>query len=596
MTTQQTNAPPVGKNSLPLQIRPVISVDDIKFETILDRVEQALLTCLSTSKAGVSLIARIVYLEDTRGSSKIVLPVITSPGLLFREGRSYVSNPRLDPVVVDSLLTQLELFLVATAESKKMTKRIIGDDSFVPGHDTALPADFVIYIPNSDFHVKLLICEEQSSSLSSLIRYSYHKEGLVLWHVDVSNGSDRCVSVSLSEPTLSAQYCRMQAGQTHGLTLLIRDFIRNSLAIASALNEKSGNTSGTRLYFPGVFDLAADVKQHYNDKVGRFVSQDQSEAGGIRKFNNLIKSVLLNHFVPAGSGSAQRGPVILDLACGHGQDLMKFRNKHPKLYIGLDISQEALTEARRRHKGGNIRYPADFMQGNLMLPETYTEIRRKVQAFGIMEDAPFDVISMQLALHYLVGSEAEARLFFDNIFKLLKPGGRFIATFPCSNRIAHRMRNLKYAEEETGSEWYFGNETYRVTFNTEEAIRIIPKLEPAFSAKSEEVLDKELEEIDFEQVANTVGETWGLQYKFYLIQTIDNQEEYVVPTCAMERMFNEMKLDTEMTANFAEIIAHYTQQESPVIRDFRKHNATLELNPDEDEVFRFYRAIVVRKD
>ena len=596
MSTPQVSASVANKNSLPVQIRAVTNVDDQKFVDVLERVEQTLLSCISTSKTGVSLSAQIVYLQDVRGPNRIVLPVETAPAILFREGRSYVTNSRMEDHSADMLRNQLES-LLKTAEPGRMTKEDKVTEFGFNQQESRLPADFVIYVPSSDCHVKVMIIGTPPSSAMDVTRFTYSKENVPLWYVDLTSGDEKQVWVSLCESTLAAQYSRMQAGQSHGVTLLVRDFLRNAIAVAKSLNttEKSKDS---KLFFPGVFDLAADVKQHYNEKVGRFVSQEHSEAGGIRKYNNLIKSVLLNHFVSGGSGTARSGPVILDLACGHGQDLMKYKNKYPKFYLGLDISQEALNEARRRYKSSNnIKYPADFMQGNLMLPETFTEIRQRAQAYGITDEAPFDIVSMQLALHYIVGSENDARNFFSQIFALLKPGGRFIATFPCCNRIARRLRDLKFIPDDTNfDELYFGNDTYRVTFKSDEICRIVPKLEPVISQHSEEVLDKELEEIDFEQVATDLGETWGAQYKFYLVQTIDNQEEYVVPNLALEQMFKEMKVDTEMTANFAEVIAHYAENESPVIRDFKKHNPSLELNPDEDEVFRFYRAIVVRKD
>ena len=589
MTTPSTSKPVPDT-----RIRAIVGPDDLQFISILDRVEKMLSTSISSGREDLTLLAQIVYLQDARSAESIVLPVTRAPVLLFREGRSYVTNIRLDQTIVSFLMEDLNS-LLKTVETGRISRGPVTGTS-LSHQETALPADFVIFVPRSEFHVKLTITGDIPSMTDDALRFTYGKDGTMFWNVDLACGNESRVNLSIMVETLHVQHGRMQGGQTHGYSLLVRDFIRNSVAVAEALNDRAGARPHPKLFFPGVFDLAADVKQHYNEKVGRFISQEQSEAGGIRKFNNLVKSILLNHFVPGGSSAARSGPVILDLACGHGQDLMKYRTKFPKLYVGLDISQEALNEARRRQKTGKARYPAEFIQGNLMLPETYAEIRKITRTFGISDEAPFDIISMQLALHYLVGTADEAKSFFTHVLSMLKPGGRFIATFPCCDRIARRLRTLKAVAGSEFSELSFGSDTYRVTLKAEEIARILPELSRAITDQSDDLLERGLEEIDFEQVSQKVSETWGAQYKFYLVDTIDNQEEYIVPTAAMTSMLTDMKFDIEMTGNFAEIISHYTKEDSPVIRDFRKYNPTLELTPDEEEVFRFYRSIVIRKD
>ncbi len=123
--------------------------------------------------------------------------------------------------------------------------------------------------------------------------------------------------------------------------------------------------------------------------------------------------------------------------------------------------------------------------------------------------------------------------------------------------------------------------------------KMIP--ECAEKVSSPEAMEQAIEhEIDFDSVVDRLGSSWGLQYKFWLIETIDNQEEYVVPIIALERLVNELGMKVEMSANFAEILQHY--EDSQTIRDFRRTFPKLPLTDDEEEVFKFYRAIVIRKD
>lgn len=569
----------VGKNSLPSQIRILTTSEDSKFEGVLDRVESLLSSTLATGdKPAISLVCQIVRLQDHTRATDVCLPVGTSPCLLMREGRSYISNPELDEGDVRSLFTIMSSLISALGPEKLRCDTVAATEA-----DSAsnLAADFVVYVPHSQYHVRILISEWRPSYAHESTRFDYSKDGSRLWSVSMT---ERNVSMSLSAETLHLQFGRMKAGQTHGFTLLVRDFLRNATALAKALASREDSRK-RKLFYPGVFDLAADVKQHYDTKVDRFVSQEDSEAGGIRKYNNLIKSILLNEFVP-------QNPVVLDLACGHGQDLMKYRTKNPRLFVGTDIAQAALNEAKRRHTASKLRYSATFMQGNLMLPDIFEEVKRAAESVGITEEAPFDVISIQLALHYIVGSKEDAKSFFERALGLLKSGGRFIATFPCCDRIARRLRGI-VPTDATFSEFAFGNNSYRITFTAEELTKIAPSLHEAIESKSNDAFELAVEELDFDEVAQMVASTWGVKYKFWLVQTIDNQEEFIVPCSALEAILGELKAGQEMGGNFAEVINDYTRKDHPMIKDFMKRNIV--LTNEEDEVFTFYRSVVIRK-
>jgi SAM-dependent methyltransferase len=579
----------MAKNSLPMQLRLSLSEDIVKFEGILDRIEGILLSCLrNSSNTGTSLVCQIVRLQDHHHVTDLVLPARKIPCLLVREGKSYVSNPELDAPSVEELLKELEGVLRSSG-SGRLLKQVVpeSEDRQVKGSNQ--PADFVLYVPGCSVHVRILVTEWRPAYNSEIQRFSYAKEGVALWNVDVCAGETPGVSMWLAAETLQAQFIRMQAGQTHGFSLLVRDFLGNATALARHIGGQEQQRK-RKLFFPGMFDLAAEVKQHYNDKVERFVTQDRSEAGSIRKYNNLVKSILLSEFVPERS-------VVLDLACGHGQDLMKFKSKRLRAFIGTDISEAALAEARRRHSSNRVpMYPAAFIQGNLMMPEIFEQIKRAAEAMGVTDESPFDVISIQLALHYIVGSADDAKLFMDRVSSLLKPGGKFIASFPCCDRIGRRIRTIAPVDETTFTEFVFGNETYKVTFTKDELLKLVPALAEPINNKSVEAMESVIEQLDFEEVVNTASNAWGGQYKFWLVQTIDNQEEYIVPLSACESLLtSQMQMTHQVGGNFAEILSHYTEKDSKVVKDFKKHNPDAVLNDDEDEVFKFYRALVFEK-
>ena len=53
---------------------------------------------------------------------------------------------------------------------------------------------------------------------------------------------------------------------------------------------------------------------------------------GLKKFNNWIKSVLIGKFAHRGSGP---GANVLDIGCGKGGDLNKWKQARIRLYVGM---------------------------------------------------------------------------------------------------------------------------------------------------------------------------------------------------------------------------------------------------------------------
>ena len=57
---------------------------------------------------------------------------------------------------------------------------------------------------------------------------------------------------------------------------------------------------------------------------------------GLKKFNNWIKSVLIGKFAWRPKGSP--GANVLDIGCGKGGDLNKWKQARIRLYVGLGQS------------------------------------------------------------------------------------------------------------------------------------------------------------------------------------------------------------------------------------------------------------------
>lgn len=594
MTTPATG---LKRNGLPVQARVVCDESDIASSTILERLEALVISAMETSLGkDVHICSELVRLRDSRGQTGVVLPGVKALTVLLREGQGYVCDTHLSSEFVKQVISRVDTLMGSSTHLRIEREDFPGIEAVGP-HGS--PIGMVVYIPDSQYHLRLYTFTETGETYVPSTRFRYiSKDNAPCWILECCDSATSArARLLIDQKTLREQHQRMKSGKTHGFSLLLRDLMRNAVALAQQLPENPEPAS-KKLFYPGIFDLAGDVRQHYNEKVDRFKAQDQSEAGGVRKYNNLIKSVIINEFVNASRSPRDAGaPCILDLACGHGQDLQKYAKKFPRLYIGVDISDAALKEAQRRHTDMRQRYPARFLQGNLLMAQTFEEIRRTADIFGVTGTGGlFDTVSMQLSLHYLIGTREGAKSLVQMISGLLKPGGRFIATFPCCERIAGRMRGLhKSAAIVEGTPIFeFGNDLYRVKIPLASLARIVPSLTDTLKPDaSDEELESLVEALDIDEVSERLSTEWGIPYSFWLIETIDDQEEYVVPLKELVAVMDECGLDVALSGNFAEILQQYNH--SPVIAGFNKTNNGLTLSPNEEEIFRFYRTLVAQK-
>lgn len=154
---------------------------------------------------------------------------------------------------------------------------------------------------------------------------------------------------------------------------------------------RNNNTRGTkRRASPAPFDQPhptkaprhsvsdALVAQHYNARpeVGK-TAREASPIIGLKNFNNWIKAVLIAKFArPAIHETnsrteglefvgARRRPKytarILDLGCGKGGDLGKWAKAEIAGYVGVDIADVSIDQARGRYMEGRRKpYDAEF--------------------------------------------------------------------------------------------------------------------------------------------------------------------------------------------------------------------------------------------
>ena len=175
---------------------------------------------------------------------------------------------------------------------------------------------------------------------------------------------------------------------------------------------------------PNFKAVALDIWQSIHEPVS--IKDLQSLATSpfecMRKFHNKIKAYTIDksfEFVMARQ-NADYKLNVLDLACGRGGDITKWRKhgKHIRYWCGIDNDVKLLQEASDRAKAcSNFEYT--LAEYDLTQEEPTEEALLQPR---------FDIVSCQFALHYFYETEETWNLFTRVLLNRLIPGGFFICT------------------------------------------------------------------------------------------------------------------------------------------------------------------------
>lgn len=205
---------------------------------------------------------------------------------------------------------------------------------------------------------------------------------------------------------------------------------------------------------------------HYEARKGFEEYERQTlDTINLRKYHNWIKAVLINKYTYYLRNNYRKKysndplPIsVLDIGCGKGGDLPKWRKSKIGAYIGVDAVRSSVIEACERWQKipEEAKFYADFIQMNASAPEK--------QFFKhINENVKFDIVTSQFVIHYLFESEQSARQLFINATKRLVRDGYFIMCIPDDNVIVKRMRE-KAKKTEDG--YVMGNKYYSIRFDS----------------------------------------------------------------------------------------------------------------------------------
>ncbi len=94
------------------------------------------------------------------------------------------------------------------------------------------------------------------------------------------------------------------------------------------------------------------MRKHYSQPPQRCEALEP-----VHRFNNFVKATLIQRYLrPCGS--------VLDMPCGRGGDLKKYRENRAGSYYGVDIVPERIEEAKTRHRTTKCMFGAVFEVGD----------------------------------------------------------------------------------------------------------------------------------------------------------------------------------------------------------------------------------------
>ncbi len=277
------------------------------------------------------------------------------------------------------------------------------------------------------------------------------------------------------------------------------------------------------------------IANHYNKIRPLNVSRrSNSSIINLRNFNNWLKGVLISEHC-----NKSRARCVLDLACGKGGDLPKWKHTRIDRLIGIDIAELSIEEARKRYSQMRPRFDAEYFA---------LDAFHKSWSNVINRDQIFDLISCQFAYHYSFETEESAKHSIAEVAKQLRAGGRFIGTIPNFSEIRNRLGEKK-------------------TINN-----------AIFSLSLDD--------------GNDVQPGYGKRYSFDLAEAIDSCPEYFIPMPLLEALAEEVGLELESTLPFKDFFLKYSQAHHDSLQRMNviDRDDNLKLTLDELEVAELYLA------
>lgn len=338
-------------------------------------------------------------------------------------------------------------------------------------------------------------------------------------------------------------------GRSNKLDYVIYNFYKNFECLINLMNKLKNNTTKFDYFYPKMIgDVNEEIRKHYDKK--KVILLKKSNIKYIRIFNNEVKRIMILFFVPYGSK-------ILDLACGHGQDMLKYNTVKNKVYVGLDISRKEIELAKERLSQNDVKGLCNqdnflFLQGDILNNKFFRKWKNK--------NITFDIISINLAMHYVVYNEKSSKKFFKIIENFLESEGLLLATTISTITLTDFLMKRSVTDVVSDSiTLTLENDLFTIRFDQENLLKIFKNkmcLEEFVEfVNSNSTVSQVKYDYFHNLIKNALENTLGIKYYFYLYDTID-ANEFVIPQKYLKDRLQELNM-VELFNNSAIMFLHY---------------------------------------
>lgn len=296
------------------------------------------------------------------------------------------------------------------------------------------------------------------------------------------------------------------------------------------------------------------VASHYNalPEIG-IQSRNNSRILHLRNLNNWMKSMLIGDFIERLANEGCNNARVLDLCCGKGGDLRKWRIGRISEIVMTDIAEISLQDCRDRYqklrdRSGKLPFRAYFVLADLS---------ESILREHLPKNAPteFDISSCQFALHYSFRSQKCARQLLQNATEMLRPGGYFIGTVPNACAI------IQYLRRANG---HYTNQVCSISTLTASTSGSNITEDTSFDEQETTIIQK--------------PPLFGAQIQFNL-EGVVNCPEYLCYFPLLKRMLEEFDMELVYEYNFPDAIEHYRiKREREAIELMQRMNALETVN------------------
>lgn len=216
------------------------------------------------------------------------------------------------------------------------------------------------------------------------------------------------------------------------------NYYGNNFRVAEIIFRNYSNPLTKKLLTSSLQDLSKDFY---------FITNDSQDHKSIRKFNNYVKSQVIDRF----EKNMTENSWIIDIASGKGQDLYKFIKLGARNILCIDNNENNLCEIiKRKYNYVNNTsfddYKTSIFVKNIDINNPYIDNVTKIKNSITITKHETKLIVCNFAIHYFVKNASSINNFINFVSSLMPSNSRLIIT--CMN--GEKIFNLLKKEKEWG--------------------------------------------------------------------------------------------------------------------------------------------------